>query len=93
MTHDQTTAIEAAAIQAANGLVFALPAPNRHHDVLRAMNELTIPRAVAFEGEQGFVTSEGCFVGRREARDIATIAGQLLPTAYDLDQLYSEDVW
>lgn len=40
--------------------------------------------------DQGFVTSEGRFVGRREAAVIALLAGQISSSK---DRLFSEDLW
>ncbi len=41
-------------------------------------------------GEQGFVTSDGRFVDREEAANIAFVAGQI-PEKKDC--LFSEDIW
>lgn len=75
------------------GLIFSQAAPNRHHTCLRM--------AIAAIGEdkdhqQGFTTSEGRYVGRKEAKDIAEASGQMKPRQegqYDGELLFSEDVW
>lgn len=41
---------------------------------------------------QGFVTQDGRFVDRREAKRIAYRAGQLIRETHPTD-LFSEDVW
>lgn len=43
--------------------------------------------------KQGFLTSDGQFVDRRQARVIANDAKQLLPRDGGKPELYSEDVW
>lgn len=43
--------------------------------------------------EQGFLTSTGRFVDRREALQIATDAGQMLAPPSPTGELFSEDVW
>lgn len=77
------------------GIVHSVPAPGRHHDVIMKM--LTKyglgPEA---QQHQGFVTSDGRYVDRKEGWRIAAAAGQLLPRAPTDGQggtLYSEDVW
>ena len=77
------------------GRTYSVARPGRHHDIIRAMDLAGIDPA---HGHQGFVTSSGRFVDRREARKIAEAAGQLLPVD-DLGairqhpELFSEDVW
>lgn len=74
-----------------NGVIYSLPRPNRHHDVIRHIHEVT--GATTIDGDQGFMTNDGQFVGRRQARLIAERSGQLLPRASKGKELYSEDVW
>jgi hypothetical protein len=75
-------------------IIISKPAPARHHHVIHevatATGEPVHPLA------QGFVTSTGRFVDRREGMTVALMAGQLLdPTkiATSMPQLYSEDLW
>lgn len=76
------------------GIVCALPPPARHHTILHIIARDLRPDApVIGPDAQGFVTSEGRFIGREEARRIAETAGQLLPTAIAHKHLFSEDVW
>lgn len=83
--------IEAAAIMFRGGAV-SVPRPGRHPDVIKeiirrfGLTEKDWPVI----GEQGFITDDGHFVGRREAARIAHEAGQ---TTQRLARLFSEDVW
>jgi hypothetical protein len=87
-----TERIVAAACRS-NILILSLPRPARHGDVMW----LASRRAIGPIGpdDQGFLTSEGRFVGRAEAKRIATAAGQIIRESGspgDPD-LYSEDLW
>lgn len=82
--------IVAAAIRQGS-MVCSVPKPGRHHDVIREMARAGIP--IPINGEQGFLTSEGQFVGRKQAKHIATLAGQILSKHGNANQLFSEDVW
>lgn len=70
-----------------NWMTYTMPRPARHHNILH-----TMPGDV-LDVEQGFLTSDGRYVDREEARQLAETAGQLLPTAINHKQLFSEDVW
>lgn len=93
--------IAAAAILAGD-VGWSLPPPARHHDVM----DHFIALGFRFDQRmpQGFVTSTGRFVDRREAKRIAVAAGQYRnPDSsqakstseyqYQGDELFSEDVW
>lgn len=82
--------IEAAAI-CTGGVVYVVPRPGRHHNVLRAMPE-HVAKASHLD-DQGFVTSTGRFVNRREAAKIARAAVQLIREPTPWYMLTSEDVW
>lgn len=70
------------------GVVHFMPAPHRHHHILHKMS---FPASL--ECEQGFLTSEGKFVDRVEAKRIAIATGQeMLRQSYSRD-LFSEDLW
>lgn len=90
MLPDDKGYIVAAAIKQGN-MVCSVPKPGRHHDVIREMARSGVP--IPIDGQQGFLTSEGAFVNRYEARDIARMAGQILTKYGNPDQLFSEDVW
>lgn len=81
--------IVAAAIKQ-NGMVCSMERPARHHDVIREMARAGIP--IPIVGEQGFITSDGVFVGRRLAKLIAGRAGQIIGERRS-ESLFSEDLW
>lgn len=82
--------IVAAAIQR-NGLVFTLPQPARHHDIIHAMGEAGL--AAPINGAQGFLTSNGNFVDRELAGRIARMMGQIKRLRFHERELFSEDLW
>lgn len=85
--------IVAAAIQY-DGITFSLPQPARHGQVMHSVEAAGClnPDAMA-HACQGFITSEGRFVNRQEARYIAHKAGQNPKTTGSSRDLYSEDLW
>lgn len=74
------------------GVIYSLPRPNRHHDIIRYMVEScgVVPPC---SGVQGFLTTTNEFVDRKQARIIAENQSQLLPRASKSVNLFSEDVW
>jgi hypothetical protein len=69
--------------------VWTLPAPARHHDIIR--HYIAETRKVRVPPhDQGFVTSAGRFVRRAPAAMLAFRAGQVTERKH---RLYSEDVW
>lgn len=92
--------IVAAAIRI-NHAIISMPAPARHHDILRQIGGLYDPEprpSWTFEAEvQGFVTDGGVFLDRREACAHVLECGQPLrlrrPDGYQGDELFSEDLW
>lgn len=98
---EEKPSILAAACLAPNGTLWTLPVPARHHHILHAMHEVlgwnrTTRRVEPLEGEarirQGFVLSNGEFVERAEAAQIALAAWQVTTLMAPPD-LYSEDLW
>lgn len=88
-----TLRIVAAAIRH-DDLVFSVPRPGRHHNVLHAIYARGLRESPIREShEQGFLDSEGTFRTREEAAVIARDAGQLLDRAKRAAGLFSEDVW
>ena len=94
-----TERIDCAAIRW-RGETFYVPQPGRHHDVIAAMTALGHGQEAMFD--QGFTTTSGRFVDRKEAMKIARAAGQLIPDlAPDgvtirrqfTDKLFSEDIF
>lgn len=73
------------------GVVYSLPAPNRHHHVIRMIGGINGP------DEQGFLDNNGNFLTRRQAMLLARGNGQLKrregPEHYQGPELYSEDLW
>lgn len=93
---EKTETIVAAAVQVF-GVTMSLPVPKRHHHILQALS-IKGGLDMILHGHpdaQGFVTSSGRFVGRREAAAIAIAAGQVTPEALAPRNgvLFSEDVW
>lgn len=85
--------IVAAAIHK-DGVTFSIPAPARHHNIAHAMYArfgITDNANI----EQGFLTSEGVFVGRRLAAELARADGQIGEVKRTSPQyeLFSEDLW
>ena len=66
--------------------ICCVPVPLRHHDILRIF-----PSAERVQCEQGFMTSAGRFVTRKEAMKIAKNADQVDPTCRE--ELFTEDLW
>ena len=76
-----------------NGKTWTLPAPNRHHHIIRL---IAASNGVGIDGEQeqGFMTDNGRFVNRVEGLKIALAANQVLdPNNIRARQLFSEDLW
>ena len=73
-----------------NGTVWSLPAPKRHHDVIRDIAEATGETDIF--GIQGFVTKGGYFLTRPDAAEVALRYGQITALSHPPD-LYSEDLW
>lgn len=73
--------------------VVSMPAPKRHHDIIRHMiDNLNFSRDYVARCQQGFLTDRGRFVSRRWGALIADRAGQTKDKIWPAD-LFSEDVW
>jgi ABC-type sugar transport system substrate-binding protein len=81
--------IVSAAVRLKNGLILSLPRPARHHDIIQQAAEAGITDVLT---DQGFLTSDGEYVGRKKAKEIATEAGQKFLIHWG-HQLFSEDLW
>lgn len=88
---DAPTRIVAVAIQA-YGLIFTLPAPARHHNVLHAMDAAGLDAGAGGPDAQGFLTKKGDFLGRIGAGECAKRNGQIEKLQWP-PYLYSEDLW
>lgn len=78
------------------GTIYSLPAPNRHHDIIRHIEAVTGASQIDSRDEdQGFLDESGRYLTRRQALYSAKINNQLKPDAMGpkLGQLYSEDIW
>jgi hypothetical protein len=73
-------------------IVVTAERPGRHHNIIHALAALGMKTPIG--GDQAFVTSQGRFVDREEAAQLAIAAEQIKEE--DLvapPDLYSEDVW
>ena len=88
--HKPERGVVAAACQL-DGLTFSVPAPARHHDVLRSMSLGGIP---AGREHQGFLDHRGVFLSRKTAMITAYQFGQLEEGEFEEGgDLYSEHLW
>ena len=77
-----------------NGKTYALPKPNRHHDVIRLIVEETGATCVDARGDdQGFLDSSGAYLQRKPALIRARATGQMVNDIEWPGGLYSENVW
>lgn len=73
------------------GDIYALPAPHRHHHVLRMIHQQS---GKTWPNIQGFLDNRGKFLDRRNALRLALHAKQVLqPATVRGGKLYSEDLW
>lgn len=93
--------IVAAAVKMGD-LICTMPPPNRHHNILWAIDGVHPDRpdekkkfivSPAAKGEQGFIDDKGNFVGREIAAIHAAHYGQLKKSLIAPPNLYSEDLW
>lgn len=82
--------VDRAAIIGRDGKIWSVPRPERHHHVIKLMVLFGYPTPVA--GIQGFLLSNGKFVGRKEAAKIAIEAKQIKKLNWP-PNLFSEDLW
>lgn len=88
---DDVERIERAALRH-DGVVYDLLPPARHHNVIWMMRDRGLPVTACSPSKQGFTTSTGRFVDRKEGAAIAIAAGQIAALQWPPD-LYSEDLW
>lgn len=76
-------------------LIVSIPRPARHHHILKAIFDATGKRRLSCVApeHQGFLTSTGRFVDRKEACVIARANNQILTKTGPDDILFSEDLW
>lgn len=84
--------IVAAAVQY-DGITFSLPRPARHGQVLLCLQDILDDMQLA-HACQGFLTSDGRFVNRVQAKHIAHRAGQkIVRDDPHPSEAFSEDFW
>lgn len=84
--------IEFVALRHPSGRIYATEQPGRHSHVIALMSEYG-DAGLANTSDQGFVTSRGRYVGRQEAWDLASLAGQIKQTTGSSGTLFSEDLF
>lgn len=77
------------------GVTYSLPAPNRHHDVIRHIVETTGVSHVDSHGDdQGFLDEGGRYLRRTQALHSAQLNNQLKSgIKIRMNMLFSEDIW
>jgi len=94
MTEAEQERIVAAAIRSRRSdIIYYLDPPARHHNIIHIMPLVGIgPKRE--RGRQGFLTSTGRFVDRKEALLIARAANQIIRRCGgDEEELFSENLW
>lgn len=77
------------------GTTYSLPAPNRHHHVIRLIVDTTgVSNVSVYPDEQGFLDETGRFLTRKQALISALQNNQVKdPSKVMLGMLFSEDLW
>ena len=73
------------------GVLYALPAPNRHHHVIREIMRQNPDLCSVNNDEQGFLDEFGHFLNRKQALVSAVLFNQLRTEPRGV--LTSEDLW
>ena len=77
-----------------DGVVWAMPKPNRHHHVLHMLDAAGLEAIRCYDIHQGFITNKNRFLTRAEAAILAIQNGQANPDKmYNKARCYSEDLW
>lgn len=90
--HSWPEQIFAVANQHPSGRIYAAEPKARHHHVIALMHEYGDGQDNG-KSEQGFLTTHGRWVDRKEAMLIARAQGQLQRATGAEDTLFSEDLW
>jgi hypothetical protein len=69
-----------------------MPAPKRHHHVIRFICEFTGANYVD-DMQQGFLDETGKFLNRKEALAVALESNQVSAAVVRAGKLFSEDIW
>jgi hypothetical protein len=88
---DEERILMAANLHTGTGQIWAVEQPGRHHHVCWTMDMMHV--APQYLSTQGFLTSYGRYVDRKEAALIAVSANQLLDMQEHPTRLFSESVW
>lgn len=84
--------VVACAIQHPSGVIYAAPAPGRHHHLIWAMDAFG-HAGIEQTRKQGFLTNTGRFVRRKDALNLAKAARQIVKKHPHHSELYTEDMW
>lgn len=85
--------IDCVAIRLPNkSYTYVMTKPNRHGNIIQLMTERGETIETIANSEEGFTTTEGRFVSRKEALRIAEKAGQVIGEIIG-NELYSENLW
>lgn len=76
------------------GKIWSLPAPNRHHHVIRMIVEQAgVSYVDCYGSNEGFLDNDGNYLTRTDALFRAQECGQLNDRDIIGGQLYSENLW
>lgn len=89
MKFNYTAAIVAAATKIGDA-VYSLPSPKRHHDIVRMLYADGVDQT---DATQVFITSDGDFVNRKQAKTMVRRNQQPTINDHHPNQLFSEDLW
>ncbi len=78
-----------------NGIIFSMPPPARHHDILNTASQNIEHEdfGLLLGYEQGFLGDDGEFYNRVAAKDIVRIFEQPTIGEFNPAELFSEDLW
>lgn len=86
-----------------DGLIFSMPQPNRHHDIIHKLDADLNIDPDWWNMEQGFIDDRGDFYTREAAYQHCQLIGQPLvrriallesgKNVYNGEELFSEDLW
>ncbi len=74
-----------------SGRIYSVTAPGRHHNIEALLRQVGIP--LSSDTQQGFVSTRGRWLNRKEACVVATLANQLIRKTPPETELFSEDIW
>ena len=92
VTKDKEIILGVAIRRKLDNRLWCLPAPNRHHNLIRIIYEETGQAVTRALYEQGFYTNKQGFIDRYDALKVAKASGQLKNRSA-IQILFSEDMW